>query len=247
MVARDTIFKLLGLAPDTLSVTVDPDLWIPLDPVFVIETVDLLATRTVGGQKAIVVNPDGTPVRAPTRTVTFGPMVFTCGGANPSCNAVRGGGFGQWIGENPGDAFHVKFFSPFVNTSRFEFRPQRSIQGREILTAGGSIREQMEDIRVVPNPYIFFSTYEVAGEQRRIMFTNLPPDGEIRIYTVSGQFVQEIDYGPDDLAGNGDLFWDLSSREGNDVLSGLYIFIVKATDSETGEEVKKMGKFVIIR
>ncbi len=80
-----------------------------------------------------------------------------------------------------------------------------------------------------------------------MMFTHLPPDGELRIYTLSGQFVQEVDWDPDELTGNGDLFWDMQTREGNEIGPGLYIFVARATDPATGREITKRGKFVIIR
>lgn len=247
MVARGEVRKILGLPPDTISVTVDPDIWMPFDPLVVIETVDLYQTRVVSGVQAIVVDTLGNPIRAPRRVVTFSALRLTCGGANPSCNPVRGTGFGQWIGVRPDDNLHFKYFSPFTSESKFAFTPRRSVQGMDIITQGRSIREQMDQIRVVPNPYIFFSSYEAASDQRRLLFTNLPPDGVLRIYTVSGQFVQELDWQPSDLTGNGDLFWNLRTREGNDLGAGLYVFVIRARDPATGQDVKKMGKFVVIR
>jgi hypothetical protein len=102
----------------------------------------------------------------------------------------------------------------------------------------------------VPNPYVMFSRYEndtASEDDARIMFTHLPPEGLLRIFTVAGQFVQEIQWTPDDLAGNGDLFWNVRTREGNEVGSGLYIFVVEAVNPETGGTLKKVGKFVVIR
>ncbi|KPK56120.1 MAG: hypothetical protein AMS21_12940, partial [Gemmatimonas sp. SG8_38_2] len=69
----------------------------------------------------------------------------------------------------------------------------------------------------------------------------------LRIFTVSGQFVQELNWGPSDLAGNGDLFWNMRTREGWYAASGLYVFTVVATNPADGQELKKIGKFVIIR
>ncbi len=99
----------------------------------------------------------------------------------------------------------------------------------------------------MPNPYIGFSEYERGAGGARLLFTHLPPDGEIRIYTVAGNFVQELDWAPADLSGNGDLFWDLRTRQGNEPAPGLYIFVVRATDPVTGASLKRMDKFVVIR
>jgi hypothetical protein len=249
MIDRGEERKQLGIFNDTISVTVDPDQWIPEDEVYVIEEIEVFRTRDVAGVDAIVVNEAGVPQTETRAAMSFSALILTCGGANSSCNPVspRGFGFGQWIGVNPDDELHILYYSPFENLSRFSFSPTRAIGGQAIIDAGLSIEEAMDLIRVVPNPYVFFSRYEAASEQRRIMFTNLPPDGEIRIYTVAGNFVQEIDWTPEDLTGNGDLFWNMQTREGNEVGAGLFLYVITAVDPATNRELKKMGKFVVIR
>jgi hypothetical protein len=79
------------------------------------------------------------------------------------------------------------------------------------------------------------------------MFTRMPPTGKLRIYTVSGIFVQEITWTEDDLLGTGDLFFDLRTREGTEMASGLYLYTVVAEDPATRTERKKLGRFIIIR
>jgi hypothetical protein len=85
------------------------------------------------------------------------------------------------------------------------------------------------------------------------MFTHVPPSGTLHIYTLSGQFVQQIiwdETSPDirmQLSGDGDLVWNLRSREGNFVNSGLYLYVITGKDA-TGKSVgSRTGKFVIIR
>lgn len=253
MVDRGEGTKILGVGSDTLTVTVDADQWIPGDRLYVIEDLNVYRTRSVAdGFDAIVVNGSGTPQTETRRTLTFSPVNLVCGGGNNTCNPVRGQGGvtapnGQWIGAQPGDVLHVDLFSPFSTTSRYAFTPSRSITPEEVLTQKRSIKDQMDLIQVVPNPYLYLSAYEASTSQRRLMFTNLPPDGDLRIYSVAGNFVQELDWSPGDLTGNGDLFYDLQTREGNDLAAGLYIYVVTAKDPATGRELKKMGKFVVIR
>jgi hypothetical protein len=249
MIDRGEVRKQLGIFRDTISVTVDADQWIPEDEIYVIEDIGLFRTRVVDDVEAIVVDAAGTPETETRMAVSFSPLILTCGGANTSCNPVSptGSGFGQWIGVNPDDELNILYYSPFENASRFSFSPTRPISGEAILAGGRSIEEAMELIRVVPNPYVFFSQYEGASQDRRIMFTNLPPDGQIRIYTVAGNFVQEIDWAPEDLSGNGDLYWNMQTREGNEVSAGLFIYVVTATDPATNRDLKRMGKFVVIR
>jgi hypothetical protein len=78
----------------------------------------------------------------------------------------------------------------------------------------------------------------------KIEFRNLPSDrGIIRIFTLAGDLVEEIDF--DGRSGNGTIEWDLVSRNGQDVTSGVYLFSV---DTDTNAAFKrKIGKFVVIR
>ena len=248
MIDRGEATKTLGLFSDTVSVTVAADKWIPGDALYVIERIDVLQTDTLG-LGAIVVDGSGNPQSATVTALSFNPLRLTCGGANPSCNPAspNGAGFGQYTAVAPGDELHVLYFSPFENQSRFQFSPTQAIEGGDIIADDRSIAAQMDSIRVVPNPYLFFSSYEASGAERRLMFTHLPPDGSIRIYSIAGNFVQEIDWGPGDLTGNGDLFYDMMTREGNELGAGLFLFVVTAQDPATGRELKKTGKFVVIR
>jgi hypothetical protein len=84
----------------------------------------------------------------------------------------------------------------------------------------------------------------------RLAFTNLPSRGTLRIYTLAAQFVQQIDWEPADLVGDGDLFWDMRTREGIDAASGLYIWVVTAPSNPNdpgSAPLQARGKFVIIR
>jgi hypothetical protein len=105
-------------------------------------------------------------------------------------------------------------------------------------------------VRVVPNPFIVFSEYQVGLGNSQLLFAGVPPRGTLRIYTVSGQFVQQITWTPDDLLGDGDLFWNLQTREGIDIASGLYLWVLTAPSDPTNASstpVQGRGKFVVIR
>jgi hypothetical protein len=115
----------------------------------------------------------------------------------------------------------------------------------------------LSKISVVPNPYIVRADVDDVNSANRtsvgnIVFTGLPDQGTIRIYTVSGQYLQELTWTASDLlrTGNnstsGDLAYNLRTREGIDLGSGLYLFVVTAT-GEKGKNQVYRGKFVIIR
>jgi len=105
----------------------------------------------------------------------------------------------------------------------------------------------MEQIRVVPNPYVMTNEMEpwvqnqYLNQRRRIAFTHLPAQCTIKIFTVSGTLVDEIDV--NNLSSDGIIHWDLRTREGLDIAAGMYIYHVKA--EATGDE--KIGKFAVIK
>jgi len=98
---------------------------------------------------------------------------------------------------------------------------------------------------VAPNPYRGRAEWErapVPGDPftRHLDFMGLPRERcTIRIYTLAGDFVQSLDH--DGSSGNGQAAWNLISRNGQDVASGIYVFTV---DGPSGHQV---GRFVIIR
>jgi len=73
------------------------------------------------------------------------------------------------------------------------------------------------------------------------MFTHIPAQCTIRIFTVSGNLVDRIDVS--NPAEDGTAFWDLLSNEGLEVAAGMYIYHVKAT--QTGDT--RIGKFAIVK
>jgi hypothetical protein len=155
---------------------------------------------------------------------------------------------------NPGDVYQVDFKRPFIESDSLLFSviPEKEVDDK-------LLQETMESITVVPNPYVMTNVMESAvsnyqlSQRRQIMFTNLPAQCTIKIFTVSGVFVDEIEVNNSmanrqtdwDLnsAANGTAKWDLKTKTGLDVAPGYYIYHVKST--RTGHE--KMGKFAILK
>ena len=74
-------------------------------------------------------------------------------------------------------------------------------------------------------------------------FTNLPmAHNTIKIYTVAGDLVQTIDH--DGTGGSGHVSWNLMSRNGQEIVSGVYLYSVQSDDSRFDDFV---GKFVVVR
>ncbi len=98
---------------------------------------------------------------------------------------------------------------------------------------------------VVPNPYRGGAAWDrppIRGDPfgRHVDFMGLPRARcTIKIWTVAGDFVAQLDH--DGSGGDGQAPWNLISRNGQDVESGIYLFTV---DSSLGHAT---GRFVLIR
>ncbi|NIR51458.1 hypothetical protein GWN75_24245 [candidate division KSB1 bacterium] len=80
-------------------------------------------------------------------------------------------------------------------------------------------------IRVKPNPYKKQALHDVDLEHK-LLFFNLPTDTRITIFDVAGQVIDVLQFtgtNPND----GTLFWDMFSKDGIEVSSGLYIYVAE--------------------
>jgi hypothetical protein len=106
-------------------------------------------------------------------------------------------------------------------------------------------RDRAGLVWVVPNPFRAHADWDlppVDGDRltRHLDFMGLPrARSVIRIWTVAGDFVAQLDH--DGSAGDGQAKWDLVSRNGQEIESGIYLFTV---DSPLGHQV---GRFVVVR
>ncbi|MFH1861784.1 MAG: hypothetical protein ABH878_03130, partial [bacterium] len=120
---------------------------------------------------------------------------------------------------------------------------------------GISVFTDVQQVKVVPNPYRGSSLFE-ARYENLIRFINLPPACKITILTVAGDIVQTLDHDN----GTDTESWDLLSKNTQAVVSGLYLFVAEMSSysfvAESGlykgfkaniDLDKKIGKFVIAR
>ena len=99
--------------------------------------------------------------------------------------------------------------------------------------------EDLNEITVVPNPYIVHSDFNETQYKKKIRFTHLPKKCTITIFTVTGEKVRKLNH---DHATDGNTWWDLRSYNNQEVAPGLYIYVV-----ETPEGDKKIDKFAVVR
>jgi hypothetical protein len=133
-----------------------------------------------------------------------------------------------------------------------------SASNAQVVYPRGDSRNDQENVFVVPNPYKGGTEWDLVPREEdpsgtKVTFMNLPrTTGTIHIYTIAGDLVKDIPFDgrpPADLqygkesvtGGRGSVPWNLISRNGQKIVSGIYLYSV---DSELGKQV---GRFIIIR
>lgn len=139
-----------------------------------------------------------------------------------------------------GDAFFLSTHKPFSGQDVFSFR-----------TTGAAVEsmlveQELQDIYVVPNPYVATSVFEPRNPisrtergERRLYFANVPRQCTIRIYTLSGELVDTLHH--DSSLDDGKVFWNMRTKDNMNLAYGLYLFHV---DSPEGSFI---GKFAVIK
>jgi len=141
-----------------------------------------------------------------------------------------------------GDVYQVDWKRPFFETDTIRF----SINSDNQINTD-SLKTGMDKIKVVPNPYVMTNMMETQvsnpylNQRRRLMFTHIPANCSIKIFTISGILVDEIIVSnePD----NGIIHWDMLTRENLEIAAGMYIYHIES--EITGDA--KLGKFAVIK
>ena len=111
-----------------------------------------------------------------------------------------------------------------------------------------TVEENFNKIRVIPNPYYSAHAYEAplapgitSGRgARRIIFTNVPNDGELSIFTVRGQHIITLQHNGNIM--DGTVEWNLRSKENLDISYGVYFYVMESKTFKS-----QSGKFAIIK
>jgi len=80
----------------------------------------------------------------------------------------------------------------------------------------------LEDVRVVPNPYIVGHAGQRSVEEPRIYFTALPEQCTISIFTIGLDLVSRLEHN-----GGSSAVWDLRTQGGQRVASQLFLAVIQ--------------------
>jgi len=117
-----------------------------------------------------------------------------------------------------------------------------------------------KEVGVYPNPYRINAAWDGAtAKTRKLNFYNLPERCEIRIYTLAGEIVAQLNHEASTYAGDtrwyddfggqerlmpgGEHSWDILSENGLSLSTGLYLYSVKNLDNGDTQT----GKFAVIK
>jgi len=254
-----------------------PDsIWMPGDTLVAIQKVGRDSSVGTGAARYVVVQADGTNGFRPfpvlvNDSIGINRFLVACNGGQTAsgtrptadamtCNPLaintrgtlpltQGGATGGWAPVEPG------WLQLFELARTFDSRSVVQLVATPFTTKTTISQSDLKKVNVVPNPYLARSDIDqLTGRTptARIYFTGVPEEGILRVYTVSGQFLQELTWQKSDLmytgnnAPTGDLPFNLRTREGLDMASGLYLFVLTATGT-SGNGLTQSGKFVIIR
>lgn len=269
MLARSSNTRLLGSGNDTVRVTVPDSVWLPGDTLVALQKVERDSSVGTGAARFVVVQADGASAFRPV------PVLVDSIGLNRFLVACTGGATGSGVrpandantcnplGINTRGASVSGGYLPVQTgwTQFFEiartFDPRSVVQlvATPFSTKTVVSKSDLNRVSVVPNPYLARADIDqISGRTptARIYFTGVPEQGTLRIYSVSGQYLQEITWVKSDLtyqgnnASAGDLPFNLRTREGLDMASGLYLYVLTATGTSGNGQIQR-GKFVIIR
>jgi hypothetical protein len=139
----------------------------------------------------------------------------------------------------------TEVFNPITNrTEEVEIAGSPSAVEAEAVVPRWGAQESCDAVSVVPNPYRGSAAWDLIPSDRdptgsKIAFRNLPAGSTVRIYTLAGDLVKEEAFAGED--GSGTFFWNMLTRNGQNVTSGVYLYSVQHPGGTC------RGRFVIIR
>jgi len=138
--------------------------------------------------------------------------------------------------------------NPVTKLSPLESSPTINAKFAYPIARGSNVSK----VSVYPNPYRIDADY--VGQRyedpdrsgftqfdRRIWFSGLPGECTIRIFTLDGDLVRQLEYDPS-VNSSGVTYWDLISKNTQAVVSGIYLYSIDGVDG-----YHEIGKLAIVK
>lgn len=145
-----------------------------------------------------------------------------------------------YAGNVTGSAAQANFaFVPAVRPPAVPgLRAELAFTGSQ-LNAMVTTDSMLDRIHTVPDPFYLMSGFEFSPDTLQLKFVHLPAMAIVRIYSQYGILVNVLTN--NDPTGGGELTWDVKSRSGKQVASGVYFYHV-----ETMDHKHRVGRFIIV-
>jgi hypothetical protein len=146
----------------------------------------------------------------------------------------RNGATGLWPGTFPFGFNNVNYPKDAAGL--------KAIGASQIVYSALAPKGDVSAVGVRPNPYKRAALHDnrTLVFDHKLLFYNLPPQSKITILDVAGQVIDVINFASSDPS-KGSIFWDMFSKDGIEVASGVYVYVV---ESPSGS---KVGYFSILR
>jgi hypothetical protein len=188
-------------------------------------------------------------------------VVFNNGspGGSPGGGVARGAGleavpvrldtltFGEfaeagfiWTDETAVNNFTYRYAVTAVDLNSAYSGPvsqESEIAAQHVVPRGEAGRGKV--VHTVPDPYLGGSQYDLSPQYRQLMFVNLPPRATVRIYSLGGRLIRQLEHS--DATGGGRLAWGMRDLNNYHISSGVYFFHVATPE---GDET--VGKFTVV-
>jgi hypothetical protein len=99
-------------------------------------------------------------------------------------------------------------------------------------------KNDLSQVHTVPDPYYVSSKYQSTSQAKVIQFVHLPADCIIRIYSLSGVLVRQLEHHSPTFGGSET--WDVLNRNRQVVASGVYFYHIEAGDA------RRVGRFTVV-
>lgn len=110
----------------------------------------------------------------------------------------------------------------------------------QVIPEAGLAKNNLMEVRVVPNPYKAAEIWEGGLNEHQIQFTSLPSEATIRIFNSAGELIKTLYHNSNNSIAPSIAQWDMMNEFSQLVAPGVYFYHV---DSSIG---KTTGKFFII-
>ncbi len=141
------------------------------------------------------------------------------------------------VAPSDGDEFTILTTKPFRPGITYRFNPLQQSE-----TTDNQSTNSLDQLIVVPDPYIVTNAWETNEFGKRLMFSNLPSACTIKIYTLLGEHVDTVEHGGDGQTSQGYAFWDMRTRNEQFIAPGVYLYHAETPD---GDET--LGRFLVIK